>query len=281
MLERKFIRSWQDGGSPVTEPTPTPMNLPANCKVCDSQSLPFGEITVLRKYQVHYFRCPACGFIQTETPYWLNEAYSSAIAMQDVGIMQRNLLNQELTSAVLNLLVPEAGRCLDYGAGHGIFVRLMRDRGFDFRWYDSHATNDYAGGFEYEADQACEFLTAFEVLEHLTDPLADIAKIMAISENVFVSTLLVPEPAPKLSDWWYFVPSAGQHISFYTLRALQLVAKRFGRQLLSRGPYHLFTTTTKSETVFRLIMHAGAARILNRFFRHRSRIEADFRLMTQ
>lgn len=258
-----------------------PVGSSASCKICDSESLPFGEAVVLRKYQVRYFRCAACGFIQTETPYWLNEAYSSAIAKQDVGIMQRNLLNRELTTAVLNLLLPEAKRCVDYGAGHGMFVRLMRDRGFDFRWYDSHATNDYARGFEYEPGQTSEFLTAFEVLEHLMDPIADLARMMAISDNVFVSTLLVPDPVPKLADWWYFVPSTGQHISFYTLDSLQLLAKRFGRHLLSHGTYHLFTTKTRSETVFRLIMHARSARILNKFFRYRSRIDADFRLMTQ
>lgn len=265
----------------MIEPAPTAMKLSANCKICGTESLPFGETLVLRKYQVQYLRCPACGFIQTETPYWLDESYLSAITILDVGIMQRNLLNWELTTAMLHILLPKAKQCLDYGAGHGIFVRLMRDRGFDFLWYDSHATNDYARGFEYEAGQVYDLLTAFEVLEHLNDPLGDLAKMMAISENLFVSTVLVPEPPPKLGDWWYFGAPTGQHISFYTHDALQLLAKRFGRNLISHGPYHLFTTTTKSETAFRLLMHGKSAKLLNQFFPHRSRIEADFRLLAK
>jgi 2-polyprenyl-3-methyl-5-hydroxy-6-metoxy-1,4-benzoquinol methylase len=236
---------------------------------------------VLQKYPVRYFRCPACGFIQTETPYWLAEAYSSAIAKQDVGIMQRNLLNRELTTAVLNLLLPEVKHCVDYGAGHGIFVRLMRDRGFDFRWYDRHATNDYARGFEYEPGQSCEFVTAFEVLEHLTDPVADLAEIMSISENVFVSTLLVPEPAPKLPDWWYFLPSTGQHISFYTAESLQVLAKRFDRHLLSHGAHHLFTKRPRNKTMFRMATRAKAARVFNLLVQRKGSIEADFEKMTR
>jgi hypothetical protein len=219
--------------------------------------------------------------MQTETPYWLDEAYSSAIAKQDVGIMQRNLMNRELTTAVLNLIFPGVNRCVDFGAGHGMFVRLMRDRGFDFRWYDRHASNDYARGFEYEDGQPCEFLTSFEVLEHLTDPVADLSTIMAISENVLVSTILVPEPVPKLSDWWYFVPSTGQHISFYTLNSLHLLAERFGRHLLSHGSYHLFTKSPKSRLRFRLAMSTRAAWIVNKVYRHASKMEKDFELMSQ
>ena len=90
----------------------------------------FGQTEVLKKYKVRYFRCEQCGFIQTEQcRTGFEEAYSSAIARQDVGIMQRNLINCEITSAVLNLLYPRVSRAVDFGAGHGILVRLMRDEG--------------------------------------------------------------------------------------------------------------------------------------------------------
>ena len=88
------------------------------CKVCGAKSVYFGDADVLRKLRVQYFRCPRCGFMQTETPYWLDEAYSSAIASQDVGIMFRNLMNREVTSAVINLLFSSTTSCLDFGAGH-------------------------------------------------------------------------------------------------------------------------------------------------------------------
>lgn len=255
--------------------------LTTDCKVCGAATAFFGEAEVLKKYRVQYFRCAKCGFIQTEAPYWLKEAYSSAIAGQDVGIMQRNLMNCERTSAVLNLLFPNFVSGVDFGAGHGVLVRLMRDRGFNFFWSDLHAANDYARGFERRDGVTFDFLTAFEVLEHMVDPVSGLEELMNLSENVFVSTCLVPEPAPGLADWWYYVPMSGQHISFYTEESLRLLAARFGRYLLSAGPYHLFTRKPQSLFLYRMANRFGIARIVNFINRRKSLIDTDFQQMTR
>ena len=254
---------------------------PPNCKVCDARSPLFGETDVLRKYRVQYFRCEECGFIQTETPYWLEEAYSAAIACQDVGIMQRNLINCEVTTAVLNLLFPQAKSFVDFGAGHGVLVRLMRDRGFDFSWSDLHASNDYARGFESQPGSTFDFLTAFEVLEHLVDPVSGLAELFNLSDNVFTSTCIVPEPAPRMDDWWYYVPTTGQHVSFYTKESLQFLARRFGKHLLSYGSYHLFTQKPQNSVLFRLANRFKLARIVNYINRRASLIQDDFEKMTR
>lgn len=193
--------------------------------------------------------------------------------------MQRNLLNRDVTTAVINLLFPKMSGAVDFGAGHGVFVRLMRDRGFKFSWSDLHASNDYARGFEHKDGLNYDLLTAFEVLEHLIDPVAELTKLMALSDNVLVSTCLVPQPAPRLSDWWYYVPTTGQHIAFYTVESLRLLARRFGRNLLSVGPYHLFTKAPKNPFLFRLATRLRTAQIINRLYRHPSLIESDFQQM--
>lgn len=260
-------------------PVPNASSLTAYCKVCSAPSAIFGEGDLLKKYHVQYFRCERCGFIQTETPYWLEEAYSSAIAAQDVGIMHRNFGNCVVTCAVLNLLFPKMSKAVDFGAGHGILVRMMRDKGFNFFWSDMHATNDYARGFESKEGLSYDFLTAFEVLEHFTDPVADLSKLMNLSENVFVSTVLVPEPTPGILDWWYYLPTTGQHIAFYTTESLRILADRFGRNLLTFGPYHLFTKEPKSSLCYRLALNPGIARIVNRIYRRQSLIDSDYRQM--
>ena len=50
-----------------------------HCKVCGSISCKFDNAKVLNKYNVKYFQCSNCGFVQTENPYWLAEAYKEAM----------------------------------------------------------------------------------------------------------------------------------------------------------------------------------------------------------
>ena len=80
------------------------------CHVCGERSDSFGVHVVLAKYNVRYYRCPFCGFIQTETPFWMEEAYASAITSSDIGYVDRNVTTARLTQAVINsfLLIPMA-----------------------------------------------------------------------------------------------------------------------------------------------------------------------------
>ncbi|MFM6453388.1 MAG: methyltransferase domain-containing protein, partial [Planktothrix sp.] len=111
------------------------------CKVCDSQSNYFATAQILNKYDINYFQCLNCGFVQTEEPYWLEEAYSNAIAMSDVGLVFRNLMFSDLTSTLIFNFFDHNSKFLDYGAGYGLFVRLMRDKGFNFYGFDKFCKN--------------------------------------------------------------------------------------------------------------------------------------------
>ncbi|WP_121353237.1 class I SAM-dependent methyltransferase [Flavisolibacter nicotianae] len=207
---------------------------------------------VLEKYDVSYYRCKDTGFIQTEEPYWLNEAYSSAITKLDVGIVMRNENLIRIAQPLLSRYFDHNALFLDYAGGYGLFTRMMRDRGFRFYHTDPYCQNifaEYQDLKELEEGTKFEVVTAFEVLEHLASPVTEIGNILSYSDNFFFSTELVPPNVNK--DWWYFSFETGQHISFYTKEALHYIAKNFGREYYTDGRWlHLFTRKPLAENPF-------------------------------
>jgi len=202
-----------------------------NCKICSNSTSLFGTGKLLNKYSAAFHRCGQCGFIQSENPYWLDESYSTAITKSDIGMLGRNLQIADITKRLLLMCFPVTGKFIDYGGGYGIFVRLMRDQGFDFYRHDPLCENIFAEGFEAYADEAYDLLTAWEVFEHLVDPLAEIEKMLNYSENIFFSTILLPHSPKPLDQWWYYGLEHGQHVSFYTRETLRVISKKHNLKL--------------------------------------------------
>jgi hypothetical protein len=260
----------------------SPVLANGHCKVCDAALRPFGTGRVLDRHEVRYYRCESCGFVQTEPPYWLDEAYETALIPADVGAAQRNIELAALTQAVIQQFFRADGRFLDYGGGYGLFVRLMRDRGFDFRWHDRYAPNLLSRGFEAVAgSDGFELVTAFEVLEHLVDPVAELAEMLRRGDSVLCTTQILPATAPRPGEWWYYALYGGQHVSLFTLAALRRLAARVGRQLISDGvSVHLITSQRIAEWHFRLVVRSRVRAILNRLRRRRSLLPSDFQALT-
>jgi len=75
------------------------------CKVCNLLSNYIFSAKILKKYNVQYYYCDNCGFMQTEEPYWLDEAYTEPINITDTGYIQRNIqLSQKLTLILKKVL---------------------------------------------------------------------------------------------------------------------------------------------------------------------------------
>ncbi len=219
------------------------------CRICDSAAEPAFSTLVLNRYNVEYYRCQRCDFLQSEKPYWLDLAYSSAISVLDTGILSRNVAIAERLAAIFPYLMKQnvEMEVLDYGGGYGILVRLMRDIGFDFFWHDKYCENLFAKGFE-KRKQRYPIVTAFEVIEHLINPTEDIQNILSDTsfETLVFSTQLYGDNPPD-RDWWYYSSETGQHIAFYNTSTLKFIASFLKMNLYSYGNFHVLTYHSLSK----------------------------------
>jgi hypothetical protein len=210
------------------------------CSICQSNREVYFKATLLEKHLVDYLFCDCCGLLQTEEPYWLDEAYSEAISDADTGLVQRNIqISQEL-ACLLFFLFNRDGKYIDLGGGYGMLTRLMRDIGFDFYWSDPNCKNILSKGFEANHNESFFVATAFEVLEHIYSPLDFIRHALESSSALVISTELFSKKPPDL-DWWYYAFNTGQHISFFQKRTLEYVAEILSFEFYSYRNIHIFS----------------------------------------
>lgn len=255
------------------------------CKICGEASARAFGGTVLEKHRIDYFRCPACGFVQTEQPYWLEEAYSSAISDLDLGPVNRAVTGARMVEGLILAGFDPHASFIDWGGGYGLFTRLMRDNGYDFHWQDRYCQNLFAKQFAAAAGVRHELLTAFEVFEHLVEPMDEIADMARHARSLFFTTLTPPERS-DLAGWWYLTPEHGQHVAFYTRRALETLARRLGLHLCTDGgDKHMLSAAPFPQGEFRRIVRDGryaqvARRVRRRRLRTPSLLMSDFRAVT-
>lgn len=206
------------------------MNAPGEfetCRLCHGHAVATFTSFILGKYEVRYFRCGQCGSLQTEHPYWLQEAYnnSSGLAALDTGAASRVLYSYALT-VLISKLFRTVGPILDFGGGDGLLCRLLRDIGYQAYTTDKFSCPSYAQGFTAELGSSFDLITAFEVFEHFSEPALEIAKLFASQPRLLViSTELY---CGQTQDWWYFSPETGQHVFFYSPDAIRGIAHRMG-----------------------------------------------------
>lgn len=208
-----------------------------NCRLCGAGLAPLFKLRLLGKYDADFLRCQGCGSLQSEEPYWLEEAYRVSLSRLDTGAAQRNMIGLAASLAIAKLFGAE--NVIDRGGGDGLLCRFLRDYGINCFVTDKFASATYAQGFTVPDFATPDMILAFEVVEHFVRPAEDLTSIFETGARVVLLTTGIYEG--QSNNWWYLAPETGQHIFFYTEKALHMIAERYSYTLVRIGRFCLFT----------------------------------------
>jgi hypothetical protein len=234
------------------------------CRLCDGPVAHRFNLKVLGTHDVKYFACADCLSLQTETPYWLDEAYGcKSLSKLDTGAAQRTIHNLAACFVVSRLF--SVRNAIDIGGADGLLCRLLRDYGINCFVTDKYATPTYAQGFTEPDFEEPDLVIAFEVLEHFPTPKTELNDLFKSSPKVLLlSTAIYTD---QQHDWWYLAPEAGQHVFFYSTKALKLIAERSGYQIVISGGFVLFTrnATALQRKIAKFLLTGRVCRFIKAF----------------
>ena len=79
------------------------------CRLCSSETAFQFRKTILQKYDIAYYECAGCGSLQTEVPYWLDEAWVVDSVRAPLSLVPRLAATTPLGWILLLRLVPHGG----------------------------------------------------------------------------------------------------------------------------------------------------------------------------
>lgn len=240
------------------------MNKLPSCPVCQGPCLHLDQVDFNKTCEDHkagrifpeagepvaYALCAQCGFcFAPALCAWPPEEFSRRIYNDQYVLADPDYVDQRARSNAGQLAEVfgdhvRGVRHLDYGGGGGLLARLLREAGWQSTSYDPFAD----AGVPMESLGRFDFITAFEVFEHVPDPhqlVANLRKLLTPTGVVMFSTV-VSDGNIRLGrplDWWYAAPRNG-HISLFSRNSLALLARahelNFGS--FSPGLHTLYTT---------------------------------------
>jgi SAM-dependent methyltransferase len=198
---------------------------------------------------VYYALCSSCGFcFAPELSKWSLEEFEEKIYNSEYVTFDPAYVEDRPRYFATQLLasfnkLPSSFRHLDYGGGNGLLAKLLRKGNWDSTSYDPFVDRNIS----IEQLGKFQFITAFEVFEHVPDVqqlMAELRSLLAPDGFVLFSTVLSDghlHPNQRM-NWWYASPRNG-HISLFSAISLKILARQSGYTFISQdeGTHFFFT----------------------------------------
>lgn len=262
----------------VRGPT-APVRAGVSCPICEGSSEAIDVVDLAKSCEerrgtflpltgvpIYYHRCEHCGFTHApDLAGWTKEEFTRYIYNDDYVKVDPDYvdLRPRANAAQLTRLFGDEKRGLrhlDYGGGSGLLSTLLRNDGWNSVSYDPFVDR----GVRVANLGRFDFITAFEVFEHVPDVhelMAHLSSLLREKGLVLFSTLLSDGhiAAGRRLDWWYASPRNG-HVSLYSSDSLKKLGAAHGFDLVTfREDIHAFWTRPPSWAALLLNGYGRAA----------------------
>ncbi len=185
-----------------------------------------------------YYKCPVCYLVFTGETAGREEQdrHYRAQDKDDPAFWRR--VAETYVELASQFAAP--GRILDFGSGEGRLSEALRDMGYEVESFEPRIH----GAFGAREDTGrFGVVVANQVLEHLSEPCADIAMLCGVLEEggmIFLTSSFTDafihsrDAVEQFRSWWF--KDDATHISFFCYWTLKWIAERLGLEVIGYGP---------------------------------------------
>ena len=198
------------------------------CKICHSSTTSLKD----KKQGQVYYRCSSCGFVYLDDSFIVDAKREKFQYDQhnngfnDTGYVQ---MFENFIQNSIEEFLPSIKTALDFGSGPGpVLSELLKQKGLEVDIYDLY----YSPKKVYQ-NKSYDLITSTEVFEHLSKPLEVMQTLVShLNPNSYLAimTKFPPKDDEEFLNWWYRRDPT--HISFYTPKTFEVLAKKFGLEIV-------------------------------------------------
>lgn len=196
-------------------------------------------------------KCGDCGLVYVNPMPDLSSAYADHVDEIYLASSRQRHATAAESVRQLRQYAPDGGRLLDIGCATGFFLddasKYYNVEGIELsRWASSIASKKHKVHNkpleELNFDSEFDVVTLWGVIEHFSDPKAEIQRIAAAMKTgatVAIYTGDVDAWLPRLlgKKWWWY---QGMHLFYFSKSTLSLMLEKCGLEVIGSGTHTVY-----------------------------------------